>query len=78
MSHNRKDTNWAVPNSNIVTSQAQLAVLMDLRDEAKRSNDLLERLVGVLECRNTFAISHTLNRIDKRLAAHLPLKGRTK
>lgn len=72
-----KDVKWTVGETPDI-SGASLTVLMDLRDEAKRSNDLLERLVNVLECHNTFAIPHTLTRIDRRLAAHLPLKGRAK
>lgn len=39
------------------------ALLMDLRDEAQENLSVLRR------------ISATLNRIDRRLAKHLPLKG---
>jgi hypothetical protein len=68
-----KDTDWNVPTTAGGGSEsmvgAQLAVLMDIRDELKRLNSLMY-------CMNTVQIPHTLKRIDRRLATKLPLKAR--
>lgn len=51
---------------------AQLAVLMDIRDE-------LQRLNALLHCHNFQQLPHVLKRIDKRLAKTRKLTpGRTK
>lgn len=66
-----KDANWNFrqgPNGNIESwEQAQTAVLMDIRDELKRLNQLLH-------CQNFIGIPSTLKRMDRRIAAHAPLK----
>lgn len=36
-----KDANWILPEKVFTTATCQLAVLMDLRDELKRLNNLL-------------------------------------
>ena len=67
-----KNTDWNLPTDNgrIKTwEQAQLAVLMDIRDELQRLNNLLY-------CQNFIGMPHTLKRIDKRLAKHAPLKSK--
>ena len=73
-----KNTHWLLPRAKmpentVDASTVTNAVLMDLRDRMDVQNDLLQRLVAVLECRNTATIPRTLNRIDKRLATKLPL-----
>lgn len=50
------------------------ALLADIRREAEKQTQLLERMVRILECHNTTGIPHTLARIDRRLATHMPLK----
>lgn len=69
-----KDSSYDFPDKLTNTDHVTWTLLMDLRDEAKKTNELLQRLVNVLECSNTFTIPHTLKRIDKRLAKQLPLK----
>lgn len=51
-----KDSNWTLPESNMTYESAQLAVLMDLRDELKHLNSLLH-------CPNFTAIPGTLYEI---------------
>jgi hypothetical protein len=52
----RKDLVWDVPDGRITNEQAQLAVLMDIRDELKRMN-------AVLNCGNFLRVPHTLTGI---------------
>ena len=58
----RKDANWRLnPNTQtgvVTTAEAQLAVLMDLRDELKWLNDLLH-------CSNFVGIPQTLRMIQQ-------------
>ena len=67
-----KDADWNLPDSkqpgNTVSFDTiNAALLLNIRDELKRLNDLLY-------CVNFVGIPHTLKRIDKRLAKSHPLK----
>lgn len=72
-----KDVGWDLPDGKPNTTggnthcweSIHAALLMDICDELKRMND-------ILHCHNTVKIPHTLTRIDKRLAKHIPLKGK--
>ena len=58
-----KNAAWTVPtdlNGSIAWGGAQLAVLMDLRDELQRLNNLLA-------CQNFLGIPHTLRSINRKL-----------
>jgi hypothetical protein len=60
----RKDVNWRLnelPSGNAPTDDAQLAVLMDIRDELKRLN-------SVLHCTNFLAIPSKLDAIRRNTA----------
>lgn len=61
----RKDTDWQLParedGESLSVEAAQLAVLMDLRDELKRLNDLLR-------CENFLSIPRVLRRISRNTA----------
>jgi len=68
-----RDSNWELDTPPSIPG-AQLAVLMDIRDELKALNKLLG-------CQNFLAIPHTLRSIDRtmvraerRLAKHIPLR----
>lgn len=70
----RKNAKWAVADPDGVLFQgiadgATLAVLLDIRDELQRLNDLLH-------CRNFLDVPHTLRRIDRRLATTRKLRRR--
>jgi len=70
----RKHVGWAVADSagnlySSVKDGAMLAVLMDIRDELQRLNELLH-------CRNFLDVPHTLRRIDRRLATSRKLTRR--
>lgn len=52
-----KDQNWKIPDRPENWTQANTAVLMDIRDELKRLNSLLN-------CPNFIAIPRTLRRIS--------------
>lgn len=72
----RKDVSWTVPEESVNVEQAQLAVLMDIRDELKQLN-------RTMSCSNLTGIPHTLNRIreavvqtNKRLALKFKLKAK--
>jgi hypothetical protein len=70
-----KDVKWSLPEGKRKPDggtehrhdDIQIAVLMDIRDELQRLNELLY-------CSNFVGMPHTLKRIDRRLAAHAPLK----
>lgn len=72
----KKNVNWDVSAQTFPA--AQLAVLMDIRDELKIANENSMRIVAVLECRNAWAIPHTLTRIEKLLKPKVPRKPTTK
>ncbi len=56
-----KDVNWRLPNKDTLSVEfAQLAVLMDIRDELQKLNSKLCR-AGIEQFRND------INRIDRRL-----------
>jgi hypothetical protein len=60
----RKNTDWALnPNADgtVPHADAELAVLMDIRDELK----LVNQKLAVLQCPNFLAIPHTLKRISR-------------
>ncbi len=71
MGHARKDTEWTIPNGTINYEQAQLAVLMDLRDELKRLNRLLY-------CSNFTSIPSVLHSIKKNTKRHPTLLNKFK
>jgi hypothetical protein len=72
MSHNRKDTAWLIPDGTVDRSQAQLAVLMDIRDELKELN-------RTLSCYRVRNMADAIPRIDLRLKKHFgPLTKRKK
>lgn len=56
-----KDGNWTITDAGSVPyEQAQLAVLMDLRDELKEIKQVLQR---TFLCHNTLDIPHKLDKI---------------
>lgn len=65
-----KDSNWNLPDPQVQTwEQAQVAVLMDIRDELKMLNTLLH-------CHNFTGMPAILRRIDRRLmSAGAKVKG---
>jgi hypothetical protein len=63
-----KDTNWNLTES-ASTDHAQLAVMMDIRDELKALN-------RTFNCANFQSIPRTLSRLDRRVARFSPLKKR--
>lgn len=67
---------WRTPE-NFGWEHVSIEVLMDIRAEARKHTDLLQRLVSIMECHNTHSIPHTLKRIDKRLAKNLPLRSKS-
>jgi hypothetical protein len=62
----RKDVNWTLPDGTVSVEQAQLAVMMDIRDELKELNRRLDWRFSQMP--------NTLDRIDRRLREHMPLK----
>ena len=67
-----KDANWNLTAPNVQTwDQAQVAVLMDLRDELKKLN-------AVLACPNFQEIPHTLKAIRAKLPSRNERLGRLK
>ena len=75
----KKNANWAVADANSITGsweQAQVAVLMDIRDELQQLNHTIAAscLPG-----NLRRVRLILDRLDRRVATHAPLpKGRMK
>lgn len=64
-----KDTNWSLPEPTVGTwEQAGVAVLMDIRDELKALN-------AKLDCHRVQRMLTTIERIDRRLARRIKLKG---
>lgn len=71
-----KNRDWNVGDADrdgrFTYDQIQTSLLMDIRDELQRLNNLLH-------CGNFTGMPHTLKRIDRRLAQTNKLpKGRTK
>ena len=63
----QKDVNWRVADDagNVASwDQAQVAVLMDIRDELKALNQQMR----ILSCPNFLQIPHTLKRISRNTA----------
>jgi hypothetical protein len=62
MDRRKKNTNWTVADAagNSTMEGAQLAVLMDIRDE-------LQRLNLLLHCANFLSIPRTLRTISRKL-----------
>lgn len=60
---------WQQDDGTFYTDQIQLVLLMEIREELKTLNRLLN-------CRRFVGIPHTLSRIDRRLAKVRPLKTR--
>lgn len=74
MDKRKKDYGWFIKtnsNGTTPTDDAQLAVLMDLRDELKRLN-------AVLHCSNFLAIPHKLDAIKRNTAKKRKPKSSTK
>ena len=75
MSQRAKDCNWTIPDGIPTTFEAaQLAVLMDLRDELKKLNSLLS-------CPNFLASPGLLRAVKARtgripVIRHSPRRGR--
>lgn len=66
---NRRGINWTLPAAGTITlDQAQLAVLMDIREE-------LQRLNRLLHCHNFIGMPATLRSISRKLAK--PRRKRT-
>lgn len=66
----RRNVEWKLnvdSNGCVSMDDAQLAVLMDIRDE-------LQKLNRLLACHNFTNMPHVLKRIDKRLAKKVPLR----
>lgn len=64
----RKDINWRIHTNmdgSSPNSDAQLAVLMDIRDELKQQSLELRKLNNLLHCRNFTAIPDILRTIRK-------------
>lgn len=64
----RKDINWTVCNADgngQTFAGAQLAVLMDLRDELQGIRDQITSLNGLLHCPNFVGIPTVLRQIRK-------------
>jgi len=70
---NRTNADWETPaDGSFRWEHVQVEVLMDIRDELRKLNKLLH-------CPNAVAIPRKLDKLDRRLAQHLPLKrGRGK
>lgn len=65
----QKDVKWNIPDPCPGTDFAQLSVLMDIRDELKRLNELLH-------CPRFMGIPTTLRGIQRKLPGR-PKKGAT-
>jgi hypothetical protein len=63
----RKDANWEVPENSVTTEQAQLAVLMDIRDELKSLNR------NLMNAHQISGIARDVARIDKRISKRVKL-----
>jgi hypothetical protein len=71
-----KDVDWSLPTTErgALTDwqKVEIAVLMDIRDQLQQLNE-------TLACYRVRRMCEDVNRIDRRLKAHMPLpKGRTK
>lgn len=65
MARKEKDWDWTVNSGgNYSFDAAQLAVLMDIRDELK----IIKQRLSALECPNFLAIPRTLKRISANTA----------
>lgn len=72
MSHNRKNTNWKLPPDGAISyEQAQLAVLMDIRDELKTMNESMHQATRFLRSVDTITA-----RLDRRARVYQPLTKR--
>ncbi len=65
-----KGVNWNLPERQLQDwTQVSVAVLMDIRDE-------LQTLNRIMSCFQVARMSNDINRIDRRLAKHAPLKAK--
>ena len=62
----RTQVDWETPEKKWTWEHVGIEVMMDIRSELRRLNNLLH-------CQNFQNMPHTLKRIDKRLARHAPL-----
>jgi hypothetical protein len=63
-----KNVDWNLPGPNVETwEQAQVAVLMDIRDELKALN-------ATLACYRVRRMCDDINRIERRIAKNMPLR----
>lgn len=71
MARTHKDIAWDLPTTErgALTDwqKVEIAVLMDIRDELKELNE-------TLRCYRVRRMCDDINRIDRRLQKHLPLK----
>lgn len=74
MAHNHKDTIWNVPPGSVNLDQAQLAVLMDIRDELKSIRKRLDCDSTVMMPVFLTKLARAAERIDKRLGTKIKLK----
>lgn len=64
---NRRNIDWETPeNPHFRWEHVTVEVLMDIRQELKRLNELLH-------CHNAVGMPQTLKKIDRRLQKHMPL-----
>lgn len=67
-----KDVDWTLPTSQTGAltdwQKVEVAVLMDIRDQLRELNE-------TLRCYRVRRMCDDVNRIDRRLAKHMPLKG---
>lgn len=61
----RKNAQWNVSERSV--GNAQLGLLMDIRDELQTIVTQNASILALLNCSNTLEIPHTLKRIDLRL-----------
>lgn len=66
-----RDLEWDLhlnDNGTWPDARVQIALLVDIRAELRKLNELLH-------CHNCMNIPHVLKRIDKRMQKHMPLNG---
>jgi hypothetical protein len=63
----KKDVEWTLPEKLEDWTQVNAAILMDIRDELKKLNELMH-------CSNVIKGFRALQRLDKRLAKKVPLR----
>lgn len=72
-----KNVNWKLPEGSVTWEQAQLAVLMDLRDELKLVGDELRIIRSQVCCDNARKAAIAVQQLSKHTKARWPLKTKT-